>query len=216
MIFYHTATTPPAALPFRITLADGSTRTDAACQLAEGRLTPEDIAGAGFTASPDKPEFDAVTHVLEWGGDDWAVREKTAEERLAELPYKTAKEARQAMVGWIDTLTAQVMDEYPLAVQKRWEIEEAAARAVKADTATADQLTLVTREGATKGRTPEEHAHRIILNADRFRAIADQINTLFLSVGGQIENASGPEEYEAILAGAIASAAPLAAAYGLD
>jgi hypothetical protein len=130
--------------------------------------------------------------------------------------YATAAEARLAMVKWIDGLTAQVMDQYPRAVQARWSIEEAAARAVKADTATADQLALVTNEGAAKGRTPTEHADAIIANADRFRAIADQINTLFLATDKALTDETNPEQYEAILDGAKAQAAPLAAAYGLS
>jgi hypothetical protein len=146
----------------------------------------------------------------------WAVRDKTRQETLDSLPYKTAAEAKLAMVHWIDNLTAQVMNQYPQAVQKRWDVEEAAARAVIADSATPAQTELVTREGATKGRTPKDHATRIIANADRFRAIADQINTLFLFVDGKIDRAAGPEEYEGILQAAIESAAPLAKAYGLD
>lgn len=130
--------------------------------------------------------------------------------------YATAAVARLAMVKWIDGLTAQVMDQYPRAVQARWSIEEAAARAVKADTATADQLALVTDEGAAKSRTPEEHADRIIANADRFRAIADQINKLFLATDAALEAATDPAQYETILDNAIAQAGPLATAYGLN
>jgi hypothetical protein len=130
--------------------------------------------------------------------------------------YATAAEARRAMVGWIDGLTSQVMDQYPRAVQARWSIEEAAARAVKADNATADQLALVTTEGAAKGRTPPEHADAIIGNADRFRAIADETNKLFLATDKALADATGPEQYEAILDGAIAQAGPLAEAYELD
>lgn len=130
--------------------------------------------------------------------------------------YESAKQARLVMVQWIDGLTAQVMDQYPKAVQARWQIEEEAARAVKRGDATQSETDLVTREGATKGRTPEEHADRIIANADRFRAIADQINTLFLATGAALGQVSDPYQYEAILEAAIEQAAPLAEAYGLE
>lgn len=146
----------------------------------------------------------------------WTVADKTSEEILDALPYKTAAEARLAMVRWIDGLTAQVMDQYPRAVQARWSIEEAAARAVKAGTVTQDQLALVTNEGAAKGRTPAEHADRIIANADRFRAIADQINKLFLATDAALAAETDPANFEGILNAAIAQAAPLATAYGLD
>lgn len=129
--------------------------------------------------------------------------------------YATAAEAKAAMVQWIDGLTSQVMDQYPRAVQARWSIEEAAARAVKAGTADTAQTDLVTSEGAAKGRTPEEHADRIIANADRFRAIADQINKLFLATGKALDEATAPYQYEAILNSATDQAGALAAAYGL-
>ena len=53
-------------------------------------------------------------------------------------------------------------------------------------------------------------------NADQFRAIADQINTLFLATDKALEGATDPSEYEAILDGAKAQAGPIAEAYGLS
>lgn len=145
----------------------------------------------------------------------WIVRDKTEAELMAEIPWQTATEARKAVVQWIDGLTAQIEELYPSAVQRRWEIEEAAARAVKAGTADARQLALVTDEGATKGRTPEEHADAIIANADRFRAISDQTNKLFLATDAKLQAAQNPLEYSAIFEWAKQQAAPLATTYGL-
>lgn len=130
--------------------------------------------------------------------------------------YATAAQARAAMVVWIDGLTAQVMSQYPQAVQARWPIEEAAARAVIAGTDTQEQTDLVTLEGAAKGRTPTEHAEAIIANADRFKRIANEINKLFLATDKALTDATDPEQYEGILQAAIAQAAPLAQAYGLE
>lgn len=145
----------------------------------------------------------------------WTVRDLTREERLERQPFKTAEEARKEMVRWIDSLSAQILDLYPRAVQARWAIEEAAARAVLNGTDTDAQLALITREGAAKGRTPGEHAQAIIANADRFRAITDEINTLFLATDTAILQANDPLEYPAILARAKEQAEPLAEAYGL-
>ena len=145
----------------------------------------------------------------------WTVRDLTREERLERQPYRTAEEARKEMVRWIDGLSAQILDLYPRAVQARWTIEEAAARAVLNDTDTDAQLELITREGAAKGRTPGEHAQAIIANANKFRAITDEINTLFLATDTAILQANDPLEYPAILARAKEQAAPLAEAYGL-
>lgn len=139
--------------------------------------------------------------------------------------YATATEARKAMVGWIDGLTAQILDQYPRAIQARWVVEEAAARAVKHDAnepdetlhiATPEQVALVTDEGAAKGRTPEEHADAIIANADAFRAISAEINKLFLATDAALQAETDPFQYEAILEAAKSQAAPLAEMYGLD
>lgn len=135
---------------------------------------------------------------------------------MYEPQYASASAARAAMVQWIDRLTAQVMSQYPVAVQTRWHIEEAAARAVKAGTATTAQLELVSSEGTVKGRTPEQHADAIVGHADRFHAISAEINKLFLATDAALEAATDPAQYEAIFDAAMAQAAPLAEAYGLS
>lgn len=154
------------------------------------------------------PENSPVLPGWNWDGETFTAPAKPP-------TYATAADARAAMVAWIDRLTAQVMAGYPAAVQARWSVEEAAARAVKADTANAAQLALVTDEGTAKNRTPEQHADAIIANADRFHAIAGQINRLFLATDKALGEATEPAQFEAILDAAIAQAGPLAEAYGL-
>lgn len=170
----------------------------------------------GRQVSPDA--FRSENRNLVYAGDlpPQALLQAVGARRVTVPAYATAAEAKAAMVQWIDSLTAQVMDQYPRAVQARWGIEEAAARAVKAGTATQDQTDLVANEGAAKGRTPTEHADAIIANADRFRAIADQINKLFLATDKALTDATNPGQYEGILNAAISQAAPLAEAYGLN
>lgn len=166
------------------------------------------------------PVYDPMTQRLveSFAGNvhTWIIESKAPEEILAGLPWQNALEARKAMVEWTNSLTSQIEALYPSAVQKRWVEEEAAARSVKAGTATPRQLAIVTDEGAVKGRTPEEHADAIIDNADRFRAIADQVNKLFLAVDARLQAAASPLEYPAIFDWAKAQAAPLAQAYGLE
>lgn len=167
-----------------------------------------------------QPKHDPLTQVIEPGEvtqvdgawvRNWTVRDKLPEE----YHIQTAEEARKEVVRWIDGLSSQVLDLYPRAVQARWMIEEAAARAVLGGTDTDAQLELITREGAAKGRTPGEHAQAIVRNADRFRAITDQINTLFLATDTALQQANHPAQYVQILARAKEQAAPLAEAYGL-
>ena len=66
---YHTMTTPPAPLPFRIRLSDGRTRTDPAT------FTADEIADAGYIVSPDKPDHDPATERVVWQQElqDWVI-----------------------------------------------------------------------------------------------------------------------------------------------
>lgn len=57
----------PARLPFRITLSDGTTRTDPA------QFTPEDIASSGRVLAPDQPTFDTATQRVVWQDGAWMV-----------------------------------------------------------------------------------------------------------------------------------------------
>lgn len=186
------------------------------------RVSDDTLASYGvypYTVA-EKPDHDPTTQVIEPGDfaeiesgwvRGWTVRDKLPEE----YAIQTAEEARKEIVRWIDGMSSQVLDLYPRAVQARWMIEEAAARAVLNGTDTDAQLELITREGAAKGRTPGEHAQAVVKNADRFRAITDQINTLFLATDTALAQATHPAQYLEIMARAKAQALPLAEAYGL-
>lgn len=141
---------------------------------------------------------------------EWAIRDK----RPDEYPIKTPEEARREMVKWVNSMTSQILDLYPEAVQRRWTDEENAARAVLDGSANQQQIEMITREGGAKGRTPEEHANEIVANANKFRTITDQINTLFLATDAKIKQAEHPSQYTTILEHAKEQAKPLAAAYG--
>lgn len=186
------------------------------------RVSDDMLASYGVYpyTTADQPEYDPVIQVVEPGDfaetesgwvRGWTVRDKAPEE----YPFQTAEEARKEIVRWIDGMSSQVLDLYPRAVQARWMIEEAAARAVLNGTDTDEQLNLITREGHAKGRTPGEHAQAVVKNADRFRAITDKINTLFLATDAALAQATHPAQYLAIMARAKEQALPLAEAYGL-
>lgn len=186
------------------------------------RVSADTLASYGVYpyTTAEKPEYDPVTQVIEPGDftetesgwvRGWTVRDKLPEE----YAIQTAEDARKEIVRWIDGMSSQVLDLYPRAVQARWMIEEAAARAVLNGTDTDAQLELITREGAAKGRTPGEHAQAVVKNADRFRAITDQINTLFLATDTALAQATHPAQYLAIMTRAKEQALPLAEAYGL-
>ncbi|AUQ98110.1 hypothetical protein [Phaeobacter inhibens] len=66
---YHTATSAPAPLPFRIRLSDGRSRTDPAS------FTAEEIADAGYIAAPPPPDHDPASQRLTWDGAAWGVED---------------------------------------------------------------------------------------------------------------------------------------------
>lgn len=129
--------------------------------------------------------------------------------------YLSYAEASATMTEWINALTGKIQNLYPVVVQKNWEDEEAMAAAFMAGTANAQQLATVTADGAAKGRTPSEHATRILENAHQFRGIAEQTRRLWLATDKALADVTDPADYEIVLAAAQAQAAPLAEAYGL-
>lgn len=68
-MLYHTATTAPAPLPFRIRLSDGRTRTN------PDTFTADEIADAGYIASPAKPDHDPEAERAVWQIElqDWVI-----------------------------------------------------------------------------------------------------------------------------------------------
>lgn len=86
MTLYTKSNSYPAPLPFRITLSDGTTRTDPTS------FTAEEIADAGYTVAPDMPEdgmlWDTTT-------GDW--RNKTPEELASET---TARRDGMVVERW--------------------------------------------------------------------------------------------------------------------
>lgn len=90
----------PKPLPFRIVLANGTTRTD------PSSFTDLEIQQAGFAEVPDKPSTDLTQNVV-WDAAtlSWIVEPKTQEqlfqERISQLPrVVTMRQARLALLSW--------------------------------------------------------------------------------------------------------------------
>jgi hypothetical protein len=67
MTLYTKSEAYPAALPFRLVLADGSTRTDPTT------FSAQEIADAGYVEAPPQPSFDVSNQNLDWDGASWVV-----------------------------------------------------------------------------------------------------------------------------------------------
>jgi len=129
--------------------------------------------------------------------------------------FANSAEAKAAMNAWINTLTGAIQNQYPQVIQTGWFEEEAMAAAYMSGSDNAQQLATLTADATAKGRTPQQHAARILENAQTFRAVAQATRNLWLATDAAIDAVTDPADYAAVLEAAKAQAAPLAAAYGL-
>jgi len=124
-------------------------------------------------------------------------------------------QAKAAMTAWINALTGAIQNQYPDVVQKGWTEEEAMALAFRSSTETPAQLATLTADGLARGRTPEQHANRILEKAHMFHNVAAQTRRLWLATDSALDAVTDPRGFDAVLSGAIEQATPLAKAYGL-
>lgn len=84
----------PAAIPFRIRLSDGRTRTN------PSTFTAEEISDAGYV-EVSSPPFVSGIEVLQWSGSEWIVRDKTPEEIQAETDalWASVREERDRKIN---------------------------------------------------------------------------------------------------------------------
>ena len=76
---YSLNNTWPQELPFRVVLADGTTRTD------PSSFSVDELTAWGYTGPFDQPTFDQYNEILEWSGTAFSVRPMTTEERQSVL-----------------------------------------------------------------------------------------------------------------------------------
>lgn len=131
--------------------------------------------------------------------------------------YATALEAKLAMVRWIDALTDQIERQTARVIRTLWTDEERMAKAYLAtpSTATVEDVATLEIDGLAKARTAQQQAEKILEKAVYYHAIGKEIRALFLATEHQLDQATDPAQYEAILDAAKATATPIAAAYGL-
>lgn len=140
--------------------------------------------------------------------------------RLAEIEasgverptYETLADAKAAMRGWINALTAQITDQYPQAEVASWPTKNDAARAVIAGTPRPDYQKMIADEAALSGRTVQAQAERIIAKADAYQGIVSAVAGFRASVEAQLEAAGTPDQYKAILDAAQVQAKAMAEA----
>ena len=165
---------------------------------------PAEYVGFGFfpiAPSDQEVPYDKVkqgrTVVMTDSGPMYSYNLRDKED--SEYPYQTPEEALVVLTQHLDALTSQIQSQYPDVVQMGWEDEEAMAKAYLDDTATQEQEDILGADAAVRGRTPEEHANRILENAQLFRGIVVKTRSLWLSASTDLEASDGPKDYEGIL-----------------
>jgi hypothetical protein len=91
----------PQALPERIRLSNGQTRSDSST------FTAEEIADAGYVAVV-KPSYDRTTHTLDWDGTDFTLRLYNDAEIAAE--WVGIRASRDRILNQIDTMYGVTVD----------------------------------------------------------------------------------------------------------
>jgi len=124
MQFYTLNNGAPAPLPFRITMPDGSTRTD------PSSFTAEEIAAAGYTEAPAPPPYEDTTQdPPHWNGSEWTIRDLTPEEIAARtVPESVPRHALKiamlredpASVGQVDSAIAAMPEAQRIEAEISW------------------------------------------------------------------------------------------------
>jgi hypothetical protein len=123
--------------------------------------------------------------------------------------YPNVETARAAMLGFINTLTSKITDQYPAAEVSAWPSKAEAARAVIADTARADQTAMIQDEADLTGATLADQAAAIVAKAEVFEAIVAKVSGLRQATDAALVAATTSLEREAVLDAAQAQAATL-------
>ena len=128
--------------------------------------------------------------------------------------FPNADAAKAALAEWATRATAAITGPVPPDEKIAWPAKEAAARAILAGEATADQLTLVGAEAVFTGETVADLCGKIIARADLFRSVVAAVSGIRRHASAQID-ASQPTEYEGILNAARITAQQAAAQLGV-
>lgn len=166
---------------------------------------------------------DGIEEYLEPGSEAHTLAQSGAFGAIAPLPvealrpvYGDARLARLAVTAWINGFLAPLVEDVPLEERLSWAAKEVAARAHVAGAAEAHQTAFLSAEAAFLGETLDGLAGKVIAKADLFREVVARVAGLRRKLDAQIEAATDPFEYEAILAAGIAEASALAEGLGLS
>lgn len=155
------------------------------------------------------PEGSKQWHQL----DDW-VGEGNSIPSFAAYPSKEI--ALQAVNEFAQNFTNTITGPVPLNEKLSWDAKEAAAKAIIAGTATAEQQSLLDDEAALTSEVTADLASIVVAKAAVYRQVVSRVAGLRRALTAQIEAETDPYKYEAILLAGQVQAANLAKELGLS
>jgi hypothetical protein len=149
--------------------------------------------------------------IQEWVDNEGGV----IESYVAPPTYPTKAAALQAVNEFAQSFTEGITGPVPLDEKLSWDAKEAAAKAVIAGTATAEQQSLLDDEAALTSETTTDLANTIVAKATVYRQVVSRVAGLRRVLTTQIEAETDPYNYEAILLAGQTQAQQLADSLGL-
>lgn len=129
--------------------------------------------------------------------------------------YPTQAEALEAVNTFAQDFTDNITGPVPLNEKLSWDAKEAAAKAIIAGNATAEQQQLLDDEAALTSEATADLANIIVAKAAFYRQVVSRVAGLRRALTAQIEAETDPNNYEAILLAGQAQAQQLADSLGL-
>lgn len=166
----------------------------------------------GKLTIPDKMSNSDRQEVAEWEAIDGNERQPY----VASPTYPTQAIALQAVNEFAQNFTDRITGPVPLNEKLSWDAKEAAAKAIIAGTATAEQQSLLDDEAALTSEATTDLANIIVSKAAIYRQVVSRVAGLRRALTAQIEAETDTYNYEAILLAGQAQAQQLAESIGLS
>ena len=127
-------------------------------------------------------------------------RKRLDVERAKPRPrFSNLGEAKESMVDWIDGFLGAITGPVSNCERDSWPSKAEAARAVIGGIARPDQQKMISAEAGQRGKTSAEMAEKIVQKAEPYEAIISNTAGLRGDIDAQLEAATDPLQYEAIL-----------------
>lgn len=155
----------------------------------------ENIVKASPELALEQGWIEAPIHV----SPSWLFDGQSWSEPVLPPTYETASDAKAAMLAWIDAFLQQFTAGAASAEPLAWAKKEDAARAYLANTATADQITMIEVEAGVTGEAPNNLCNLIVGQAGLYTVVIAFTTGLRRKTNTAIDAAVSVDDLPAIL-----------------